>query len=106
MDYGEEVEKAAIREALEELNIDVTPISILGVYSSPTRDPRKHVISIVFICEFKGNPFAGDDAASFEWIPLNTIKDQKLAFDHRTILLDYINWKNKPQVFWSLKSRS
>ncbi|MGB6589920.1 MAG: NUDIX hydrolase [Candidatus Nitrosopolaris sp.] len=46
---GEKVEDAAKREALEETSLDVDLIDILGVYSDPTRDPRGHNMSTVFI---------------------------------------------------------
>ena len=46
---GETVEDAMKREAMEETSLEVHPIDILGVYSDPTRDPRKHIVTIVFI---------------------------------------------------------
>jgi mutator protein MutT len=103
VDYGETVENAVIREAKEELHIDVKPMEILGVYSDPDRDPRGHVVSIVFVCEYKGEPKAGDDASSYEWIPLDTINQEKLAFDHGKIIEDYKQWKTKRLTFWSTK---
>jgi ADP-ribose pyrophosphatase YjhB (NUDIX family) len=46
---GETVEDAMKREALEETSLEVHPIDILGVYSDPTRDPRKHIVTTVFV---------------------------------------------------------
>ena len=105
VDYGETVEAAVIREAKEELNLDVTPKAILGVYSGKKRDPRGAIISIVFICDFKGQPRAGDDASDFEWLDLKNLEKEKLAFDHKQILTHYKQYKkNKGQgTFWTGK---
>lgn len=65
----------------------------MGVYSSPDRDPRGHVISIVFILDVIGGELkAGDDAKEAEFFDLNNLP--KLAFDHEKIIKDYMRWKN------------
>src|ERR671936_2153760 len=46
---GETVEDAVKREAMEETSLEVEPIEILGVYSQPKRDPRKHIMTVVFV---------------------------------------------------------
>ena len=93
VDYGEQVEFAARREALEETSLKVELIEQFLVYSNPERDSRKHTISIVFIATAKGTPKAGDDAKNlgvFEpWqVPNN------LCFDHDRILHDYWLYRN------------
>ncbi len=103
VDYGEAVEDAAIREAKEEINVDINLKAILGVYSAPGRDPRGPVISTVFIASFSGEIKAGDDASDYEWLDLNKIDNEKLAFDHKKILHDYIKWKTSGETFWSSK---
>src|SRR6478735_8246199 len=64
VDYGEPVEVAARREAEEETGLQVELIEQLLVYSDPSRDPRQHTISIVFLATASGEPQAGDDAKS------------------------------------------
>jgi 8-oxo-dGTP diphosphatase len=93
VDYGESVEAAARREALEETGLQVELIQQFHVYSDPNRDPRQHTLSIVFIATATGVPQAGDDAKSvgiFEsWrIPNN------LCFDHAQILRDYWRYQH------------
>lgn len=93
VDYGESVEVAAQREALEETSLQVELIEQFHVYSDPNRDPRQHTISIVFLAIAKGQPQAGDDAKSigiFEsWsVPSN------LCFDHDKILRDYWRYQH------------
>jgi 8-oxo-dGTP diphosphatase len=93
VDYGESVEKAAIREAEEEIGLKIELIEQLLVYSDPSRDPRKHTISIVFLATAIGEPLAGDDAKDvgiFEpWgVPGN------LCFDHDRILRNYWQYRH------------
>lgn len=104
---GETVEDAMKREAMEETSLLVEPIDILGVYSDPKRDPRKHVMTVVFVgIIIEGSGKAGDDAASLVWVDLAEIGKQHIAFDHATILRDYRNWKVSGGTFWSNKRRN
>ena len=104
---GETVEEAMKREAIEETSLEVEPVDILGVYSDPKRDPRKHILSVVFIgIIVGGSEKAGDDAASIEWVKISDIQQQHIAFDHAQILLDYCQWRNSGGTFWSTKRRN
>jgi 8-oxo-dGTP diphosphatase len=103
VNFGEKVEVAAKREAYEETNLQVEPITILGVYSDPLRDPRGHTVSISFIARIiSGVPKAGDDADDIKWVSLND-DTVRLAFDHRRILQDYSRWKQLGGTYWSSK---
>lgn len=88
VDYGESVESAAQREALEETSLDIELIEQFQVYSDPQRDARKHTISIVFIATAVGTPQAADDAKNLSIFSLWEIPDN-LCFDHDKILRDY-----------------
>ncbi|MFW6117389.1 MAG: NUDIX domain-containing protein [Thermoproteota archaeon] len=89
VEYGETVEAAAIREAREETGLDIELTQLLGVYSDPKRDPRGHMVSIVYLAERKGGTLrASSDAQEVEC--LNMIPEQ-MAFDHRKILNDASN---------------
>jgi 8-oxo-dGTP diphosphatase len=88
VDDGESVEDAAIREAVEETNLEVTLQALLGVYSDPERDPRGHSASVVFIAIAGGDPVAMDDAAAIKVYDPAQLPRQ-LAFDHAQILEDY-----------------
>ncbi len=89
VDYGENLETAAAREALEETGLVVTNLQQFRAYSNPDRDPRQHTISYVFTAEAYGTPEAGDDAAAAKLFPLDTPTEQ-LCFDHGEIISDYI----------------
>jgi 8-oxo-dGTP diphosphatase len=109
---GETVEDAMKREATEETSLEIHPIDILGVYSDPKRDPRKHIVTVVFVgIIVSGDLRANDDAASIEWIQLDSIdqlqQQKMLAFDHAQILRDYRQWKSTGGgTFWSTKRRN
>ncbi|NWF99076.1 MAG: NUDIX hydrolase [Nitrospirae bacterium] len=88
VDYGESLETAAIREAKEETGLDIQIIRQFHTYSDPSRDPRHHTISTVFIAKANGLPVAGDDAANAKIFNKSNLPG-KIAFDHRNILEDY-----------------
>ena len=90
VDYGETVEQAAVREALEETHLSVRLRALLGVYSDPARDARRHTISTVFIAstETPEEILGGDDAAQASFFPLSALPPV-LAFDHAAILEDF-----------------
>lgn len=92
MDYGESVENAAIREALEEVSLNIILIEQFYVYSHPQRDLRKHTMSVVFIAEAVGQPIAADDAKNLG-IFLTWEIPQNLCFDHDLILQDYQRYR-------------
>ncbi len=91
VDIGESVENALKREMKEEVHLDIEIIDLLSVYSKPDRDPRFHVVSIVYICKAYSLPIAADDAKRVSVIPINEIKNITLSFDHNDILIDYLN---------------
>ena len=96
VDYGECVENAAIREALEETSINVELKKLVGVYSKPDRDPRGHTVSIVYAA--KGNMAdmkADDDACDIGIFKYEDLKNMNLAFDHCEIINDCITTTSK-----------
>lgn len=90
IDEGEQAESAGLREMKEETGLDVELQGLLGVYSRPDRDPRKHTLSTVFVGMAK-NPEAlqaGDDAAQAAWYQLDQLPEP-IVFDHAKILADF-----------------
>jgi 8-oxo-dGTP diphosphatase len=107
---GERVEDAAKREVKEETSLNIELLDILGVYSDPTRDPRGHMMSTVFIAKISSNnekvdAVAQDDAAAIEWISLEVINTRNVGFDHKRIISDYKTWKTSGGTFWSSKDQ-
>jgi 8-oxo-dGTP diphosphatase len=96
VDYGENVESAAIREAKEETSLDVLLIEQFYAYSDPKRDPRHHTVSIVFIATADGVPLGADDAKTARAFSEGEIPGA-LVFDHERIIRDYFRFKKTGQ---------
>ena len=92
VNYGESVETAARREAKEETSLEVELIEQFYVYSDPSRDPRQHTMSVVFIATASGEPKAADDAKNLALFESWQIP-QNLCFDHDRILRDYLQYR-------------
>ncbi|PSB04663.1 NUDIX domain-containing protein [Merismopedia glauca] len=93
VDYGESLETAAVREALEETGLSIELIEQFHVYSNPERDARKHTISTVFLATATGEPQAGDDAKGIGIFPLWELPTP-LCFDHAQIMQDYRRYRD------------
>ena len=91
VDIGESVENALVREMKEETSLDVQIESLLNVYSEPSRDPRFHTASVVYVCKAYGEPKACDDAKEIFVYALDELPLDKLVFDHRKIVEDFLN---------------
>lgn len=89
VEYGETTESAVKREIREETGLTTRISSLLGVYSNPSRDPRGHTISIVYILAKKdGKVSGGDDAAEAVFHYIDSLPP--LSFDHDKIVKDAI----------------
>jgi 8-oxo-dGTP diphosphatase len=88
VDVGEPLERAAVREAMEETSLKVELRELLYVYGKPTRDRRGHTVSLVYIGEGTGELSAADDAKAASVFRQDDVPSP-LAFDHREIISDY-----------------
>ncbi|KAJ8612834.1 hypothetical protein CTAYLR_002069 [Chrysophaeum taylorii] len=94
VEVGESPRDAVRRELGEETGLDlVGEPTLLGVYGDPRRDRRRHTVSITYIARTRGHPRAGSDVKSVEVVPFDELPRISLAFDHRTIIDDYIVWR-------------
>ncbi len=93
IDWGEDIPTAARRELAEETGLQLLTIRrLVGVYSSPHRDPRIHSISVLIEAEVQGNLTIKDtleitNVKAFyrEELPIGT-----LCHDHDRQLKDYL----------------
>ncbi|MFA5625279.1 MAG: NUDIX hydrolase [Bradymonadales bacterium] len=92
VDEGESVENAAIRESKEECSLNISLHEMFYVYSEPSRDPRQHTMSTVFIATAPGEPQGGDDAKCARYFPLDALP-APLCFDHAQIIADFLHYQ-------------
>ena len=97
VDVGERLEVAAVREAKEEVCLDVSLKALLGMYSDPKRDDRGHTVTAVYVAEASGEPQAADDAKNLDIFDLDNLPEN-LAFDHRQVLEDYRKFRESGAV--------
>lgn len=91
-DVGETTPETCLRELKEETGLDGDVVDLLGVYDDPTRDPRGHVVSVVYVVRVAPGvrPVAADDASEVAWFDLDDLP--ATAFDHADILADAADW--------------
>jgi 8-oxo-dGTP diphosphatase len=86
VEENEDLLDAVKRELFEETNIVINDLQQLGAFGKPFRDPRGHVVSIVYFGFVAENTIAiaADDAKSVFWFEINDLP--KMAFDHSEII--------------------
>lgn len=85
------IEEAASRELKEETSVSLkfTNKNLVKITSTKNRDPRGWVISIAYkvvVNENDVKPIANSDALYANWVDVNSIKEENMAFDHFEIL--------------------
>ena len=90
VEVGESTESAILRELKEEIGVSCQIRRLLGVYSDPNRDPRFHVVSVVYLLDTDETPTAGSDAKRVFVFPCEEIPFDRLVFDHAKILMDFL----------------
>lgn len=85
------IEEAASRELKEETSVSlkITNKNLVKITSTKNRDPRGWVISIAYkvvVNENDVKPIANSDALYANWVDINSIKEDNMAFDHFEIL--------------------
>lgn len=92
--YKETIEQCVLREAHEETGYTVAISGLVGVYSSPKRDPRFRAVSIAY----KGTIVSGELHSSGEgeacWREAGEVFS-KMAFDCEEMLKDYLSGQQR-----------
>lgn len=86
VEENEDLLIAVKRELFEETHIAIDDLQQLGAFGKPFRDPRGHVVSVVYYGFVHENTVAvaDDDAKSALWFPVNELPS--MAFDHLEII--------------------
>ena len=100
VNYGEDPEKGCVRELKEETGLEGKDIELLTVHGDPNRDPRRHVVTIVYTVNVSedAEPKGADDAKDAKFYNLKDIIDTKkndMSFDHYSIIEELVNKKFK-----------
>ncbi|MFP4116045.1 MAG: NUDIX domain-containing protein [Candidatus Aenigmatarchaeota archaeon] len=96
VEVDETLKKACVREVKEETGLEVEiveedDLNPLGVYDDPDRDPRKRMVSVVYVCKAKdGELRASSDAKRVKAFHVEEAMDLELQFDHFKILRDFL----------------
>ena len=100
VNYGEDPKCGCIRELKEETCLDGKDIELLTVRGNPDRDPRRHVVTIVYIVNVDPDavPKGADDAKDAKFYDLKNIietQKNKMSFDHYSIIEELVEKKLK-----------
>ena len=96
MDWGEDVPTTARRELEEETGLRLTAIRrLLGVYSSPQRDPRAHSINVTVVADVEGEPHVQDplEVVEIQAFRMPDLPFGYMAHDHERQIHDYLGGK-------------
>jgi len=80
VERGERVERAAAREAREEIGLDVVVGDLVGLYSS---DGETVVLAVYEASFTVGEPRAGDDLAEVAWFAISELPELAFPRDQR-----------------------
>jgi ADP-ribose pyrophosphatase YjhB (NUDIX family) len=102
-EYGLTLKENAIKEAKEETGLNVLILDgdkPFLVRSDPERDPRNHIVTVVYVAEGRGTLMAGDDASTAGLYTFREIENllghNKFAFDHEYIIREYLRTRRDP----------
>ncbi|CDN15603.1 MAG: NUDIX hydrolase [Richelia sp.] len=98
IDWGEDIPTSVERELKEETGLELVKIRrLVGVYSSPDRDPRIHSICVVVEAEVKGEMEVQDtlEVMGIQAFTTDSLPPGKMSHDHRRQLQDYLQGLTK-----------
>jgi 8-oxo-dGTP diphosphatase len=96
MEIGENARQNCARELEEETGIIIDPkdLVLIGEYSDPNRDPRRHNVSLSFVGFVRGQTPKetpeGQDPKFF-----TDLTGLDFAFDHAQVIADALTWRDK-----------
>lgn len=95
----ESIEDCVLRELKEETGLTGRIRYLIGVYSTPGRDPRGDYLSVAFLVDAEGDAVAGDDAKTVVWKTQAEAFEAGLAFDHFDIVRDAMSLMIRERLY-------
>lgn len=88
VELGENVEDAMVREAKEEVGLDVRAVKLVDVFNSLTLDEhgriQYHFVVVNFLVYVVGGKLhTGDDVVESKWVPLDEVEKYDLTKSFR-----------------------
>jgi 8-oxo-dGTP diphosphatase len=93
VDWGQDIPNTVQRELMEETGLELVRIRrLVGVYSSPDRDPRIHSICIVVEAEVQGTMNVSDplEVIEIQAFSPDSLPPGQMSHDHSRQLEDYL----------------
>lgn len=93
IDWGEDIKQTATREIYEETGLSVTAFGrLVGVYSSPTRDPRVHSICVAIVAHVDGQFKIVDqgEVLDVQAFDASALPKDLMSHDHDQLLNDFL----------------
>ena len=80
VEMGEDPAQAVVREVLEETGLNVSPIEIIGAFTSAYGSTGRHTVDVAYLCRLDGGDFELDlgEKSDATWASLGEMP--KLAF--------------------------
>ena len=95
VEFGERPSEAIEREFLEETGIMSKASQLIGVYDDPKRDPRGHMISLVYLMKRKsGKMQVSDETLDVGFFHLRKLP-KNMAFDSKSMVRDALKLLKK-----------
>jgi len=91
LEFGETAEEGAVREAKEEIGVEVEVIKFIGRYYNTEYKPGKNVISLAHyskIISGTPHPAQPEECSDVKWFEPDAVRKMELAYDHKKILED------------------
>lgn len=92
--HRETVEQCALREMREETGYEVKLTGLVGIYSSPERDPRFRAVSITYEGIIVGGSPSSSGEGELCWRTPEEVFG-RMAFDCETMLKDYLSGQQR-----------
>lgn len=92
IEWGETVEQALKREAMEEIGVEIEVVRFVGrYYDKIGRHPTKTMLALPHICKIiSGTPRANqpEEVQDVKWFTPEEVRKLDLAYDHKQMLID------------------